>query len=76
MTPIIDEENALTMPTSPMEYDLDERGTALSYDQSMTPQHEQASTPTNHIPATTGFGRNKDAGQKNKKKPPPKLLHP
>lgn len=76
MPPIFDEESALTMPTSPMEYDLDERGTSLSYDSVMTPQHEQAPTPSNHIPATTGFGRNKDTGQIIKKKAPPKLLHP
>lgn len=76
MAPIIDEEKALVMPKSPMEYDLDERGTALSYDSAMTPQHEQSSTPVNHIPATPGFGRNKDTGQNHKKKPPPKLLHP
>ena len=76
MPPIIDEEKALAVSTSSMDYDLDERGTALSYESAMTPQHEQSSTPVNHIPATPGFGRNKDTGQKNKNKPPPKLLHP
>lgn len=76
--PLVDEESALTMPTSPVEYELPERGTTLSYDSAVLPQHEQPPTPmtTNHIPATPGFGRHTDGGQKNKKKPPPKLLHP
>ena len=76
--PPVDEESAGTMPTSPMEYDLVERGKSLSYDYENAPQHEQSSTPmmANHIPATPGFGRHKDAGQMNKKRPPPKLLHP
>lgn len=73
--PPVDEESALTMPTSPKEYELDDRGASLSYDSAVAPQHEQPITP-NHIPATTGFSRHSDAGQMNKKKPPPKLLHP
>ena len=74
--PLVDEESALTLP-SPKESlhgDLDERGTSLSYDSAVLPQHEQPPTPM-LANATSGFGRH---SEKKKKKPPPKpkLLHP
>jgi hypothetical protein len=76
--PLVDEESALSLPTSPVEQALDERATN-NLSSATTPQHEQPSTPmlANHIPATQGFNRHSsDSSQKKKKKPEPKLLHP
>lgn len=82
--PPVDEECALTSPTSPAEglHELNEVGnSSLSIHSVTTPQQQQQSpTPilTNHIPATQGFHRHSDTGQKKTQKPPPKprLLHP
>ena len=73
--PGVDEETALSSPASPHVESLlveDDKGTkSLS---ATTTQQQQAMS--NHIPATRGSIRLSDAGQKNKKKTPPKLLHP
>ena len=72
--PLADEETALT---SPME-SLDDRSnhSTTSMQQQQQQQQQQQIPATNHIPATRGSIRQSDAGQNNKKKAPPKLLHP
>jgi hypothetical protein len=75
----VDEEIALMSPNSPLENNClvdDERGKSISNHSNSNTQHQQQ-LQANHIPATRGSIRLSDAqNNNNKKKIPPKLLHP
>lgn len=76
--PLVDEESALTLTTSPTVDTLEDKGNPLP-NHSTNGQQQQLQTPmmTNHIPATRGsIARHSTEMNKSQAPPVPRLLHP